>query len=250
MTLNDSALAQGMEDAGFARNEAIVYLHLLKSGREAGASKIALATGINRQYVYVTLGKLSNVGLVLPIQVGARNKYKAMPPKAVERFARKKFESASQLAEQLASVSALGNEQDFEIYTGDKQVKEYEFEFVSKLEEDEAQYVISGASENFLSYFGDEYDILARGYKERSLHTFYIGGTHEKESLVYAKKLNPYFEYRLLSGIPNGVTSTVVRNNSLIIYSLARPPLVYELHSKIVSSEFKAYFDVLWRIAR
>jgi hypothetical protein len=250
MPNDDIDLITGMQETGLDRDEAIIYLSLLKSGRETGASKIALATGIHRQYVYVTLDKLINTGLVLPVQIGARNKYKAVPPGAVERLARKKFELASAVAQQLAAVSALGNEQDFEIYMGDKQVKDYEFGFVENLEDDESQYVISGGSQNFLSYFGDEYDILARGYTQKHLHTFYIGGVHEMESLAHVKKLNPYFEYRLLKGIPNGVTSTVVRHNSVVVYSLAKPPLIYEIHSKKISDEYKAYFDVMWNIAK
>lgn len=246
----DAAFIAGMEQAGLARNEAIIYLYLLKLGRETGASKIAFATGIHRQYVYVTLEKLINSGLVLPVRTGARNRYKAMPPKAMERFARKKFESASDVVVRLESVSALGNEQDFEIYSGDRQVRDYENNFMEHLQDGESQYVISGASQNFLKYFEDEYEHFATQGKQKKLRTFYAGGVQEADSLSHAKKMNPNFEYRMLEGMPNGVTSTVVRHDSVVIYSLAKPPLIYVIRSKKISEEYKAYFDVLWGLAK
>jgi hypothetical protein len=46
-----------------------------------------------------------------------------------------------------------------------------------------------------------------------------------------------------------GVTSTVVRLNTVTIYSLAKPALVYVIKSKVVGAEYKKYFDVLWNMA-
>lgn len=246
----DQALILGMRDTGLLHDEALIYLHLLKIGKETGVSKIAFATGIHRQYVHVVLQKLTDLSLVLRIREGARHKYKATPPSSLERIARKKFDAATDVVERLNHVSSLGYEQDFEVFVGDRQVKQYEFDFVANLKEEEIQYVISGASENFLSYFGDEYAILASGYREARLKTLYIGGSDEKESLERIKKMNPGFEYRVLSGMPNGVTSTVVRHDSFILYSLANPPLIYVIKSKKIAEEYKKYFDVLWRIAR
>lgn len=246
----DSSLLLGLEQAGLTRNEAIIYLYLLRTGRETGASKIAQATSIHRQYVYVTLEKLVGAGLVLTLPSGARNKYKAMPPSAIERFARKKFDAAGETAQALTRISGLGNEQEFEIYMGDRQVKDYEADFMTHLTEGESQYVISGGSKNFLSYFHDEYEGLAALGKKKKLSTFYIGGKHEAEDLAYAQKMNPLFQYRVLDGIPDGVTSTVVRHGSVIIYSLAKPPLIYVIHSQVASEEYKAYFDVLWRLGK
>lgn len=246
----DDILVRKLEEAGLNRNEAVIYLAMLRFGNESGASKIALLTGIHRQYVYVTLEKLVAAGLVLAVPTGARHKYRAMPPSAIERFARKKFDVASETAQTLTRISALGDQQEFEIYLGDRQVREYETDFMSRLKEEETQYVISGASQNFLKYFQKEYDSLAIKGKMKKLNTLYVGGPHEKESLAYAHQMNPGFQYRLLDGMPNGVTSTVIRHESVVIYSLAQPPLVYVIHSKIVSDEYRTYFDMLWKLGK
>ncbi len=249
-TESDDLLVKEIENTGLSRDESVIYLHSLKLGTETSASKIALATHIYRQYVYLILEKLIQFGLVIRIEKGARHMYKAMPPSAVERMARQKFERATKTAKQLAEISTLGHEQDFEIYVGSKQVRDFEDAFTDTLKEDESQFVISGASQNFFSFFKDEYDDLANIWREQRLRTFYIGGTHEQETLVYARKRNPYFEYRLLPGMPNGVTSTVVRYNNVVLYSLANPPLIYVIKSQKISAEYKNYFDMLWNLAK
>ena len=246
---NEVSLAKELEAFGLSQNEAIVYLCLLRFGKELGGSKIALLTDIHRQYVYLTLEKLIALGLVLKVENGKRHKYKAVSPKFLEKIAEQRVENASQLAERLNQISTLDYEQEFEMYVGDAQVKNYERKFLRELREGETQYIISGSSENFLDYFGDEYALHATLAKEKKLTSYYVGAPEELEPLTEAHQLNPLFNFRLLKGIPVGVTSTVVRLNTVTIYSLAKPALVYVIKSKVVSAEYKKYFDVLWNIA-
>jgi sugar-specific transcriptional regulator TrmB len=247
---NETALIQELEIFGLSRNEAIVYLCLLRFGKELGGSKIALLTSIHRQYVYLTLEKLIKLGLALKVENGKRHKYKAISPRSLEKIAEQRVEKANQLAERLNQISALDHEQEFEIYVGDVQVKNFERRLLSELKEGETQYIISGSSANFLDYFGNEYALMATQAKEKKLASYYVGAPEELESLSEAHRLNPHFNFRLISGIPVGVTSTVVRLNTVTIYSLAKPALVYVIKSKVVSAEYKKYFDVLWNMAR
>ncbi len=248
-TESENLLINKLISFGFSNVEASIYVYLLQKGKETGGSKIAERTGMHRQYVYLALPKLIQDGLIEEVEHGKQSKYKARPPQALEVIGRKKAIEAGDLAKELNVISAIGHEQDFEIYAGDKQVREYESNLVFNLKEGEIQYVISGASKNFLAYFGDDYEYFSSHAKQKKLTTYYVGGPQEKESLATAQRINPYFQYRTLEGMPIGVTSTVVRHNGVVIYSLAKPPLIYVIHSKIISDEYKAYFDMLWNMA-
>lgn len=239
-----------LKDFGLTENEAIVYSYLLRRGVEVGGSKIALGAGIHRQYVYLSLKRLMEMGLAESIEHGKQKRYKALSPTQIEKIAKRKVFEAEEIANELNKFSALGNNQEFEIFTGEVQVNNYERDFFASLKENEAQYVISGASQNFLDYFGDEYERLATKGKNKKLQTFYVGGKHEIEYLEKAKKINPHFTYRMLDGMPKGVTSTTVRRNSVVLYSLAKPPLVYVIRSETIAQEYKAYFDMLWNLAK
>lgn len=235
---------------GLTENEALVYTYLLGRGSELGVSSIATGIGIHRQYVYLCMEKLIELGLVEVVAYGKLKKFKALAPIQLEKIAKRKVFEADDVVRELNTFSAIDNEQNFEVYSGDKQVKDYESLFFSQLEDNETQYVISGASQNFLEYFKDDYEPLALQGKRKKLKTYYIGGEHEKESLANAKKMNPNFNYRILEEMPNGVTSTVVRNESLVLYSLAKPPLIYVIKSGVIYTEYKAYFDMLWKMAK
>jgi len=235
---------------GLTENEALVYTYLLERGMEVGGSKIAVGTGIHRQYVYISMTKLIELGLVEAIAHGKHKKYKAIAPSQIEKIARRRALESGDIVRELNTFSTIGHEQDFEIYVGDRQVKEYEANLIAELKEGEIQYVISGASRNFLAYFGDDYEYLSTQAKQKKLTTYYVGGPHEKEPLATAQKINPYFNYRFLEGMPDGVTSTVVRQNGVVLYSLAKPVFVYVIHSKVVHDEYKKYFDMLWEMAK
>lgn len=247
---NEALLVRELETFGLSHSEAVIYLCLLRFGKELGSSKIALLTHIHRQYVYLTLEKLLTLGLVVKIENGKRHSFKAVPPRLLERIAEQKVDHASLLVEKLNHVSGLDHEQEFEIYVGDTQVKNFERRFLRELNEGEPQYIISGSSENFLDYFGDEYATHATKAKEKKLTSYYVGAPEELISLREAHRLNPHFHFRFLEGIPVGVTSTVVRMNTVTIYSLAKPALVYVIKSKVVSAEYKKYFDILWGLGR
>lgn len=239
-----------LKDFGLTEKEALIYTYLLERGTEVGGSKIAVGTGLHRQYVYISMGKLMELGLTEAVAYGKQRRYKAVAPSQVEKIAKRRAFEAEDIVRELNTFSTIGHEQDFEIYAGDKQVKEYEANLISSLKEGEIQYVISGASKNFLAYFGDDYEYLSTQAKQKKLTTYYVGGDHEKESLAVAQKINPYFQYRFLEGMPGGVTSTVVRRNSVVLYSLAKPAFIYVIHSQMISEEYKAYFDMLWNMAK
>lgn len=239
-----------LKEFGLTENEALVYAYLLERGFDSGGSNIALGAGIHRQYVYLSIDKLLELGLVEAVQYGKQKKYKAVSPDQIKKIAKRRVFEAEDIVRELNSFSTVGNEQDFEIFAGDLQVRSYEADFMSSIKEDEIQYVISGASQNFIAYFGDAYKNLALQGKQKKLTTYYIGGEHEKEYLDYAQKINPNFKYRILNKMPKGVTSTVMRNNSFILYSLAKPPLVYVIHSQVIFKEYREYFDMLWKLAK
>ncbi|MEI7425833.1 MAG: helix-turn-helix domain-containing protein [Candidatus Moraniibacteriota bacterium] len=235
---------------GLTENDALIYAYLLERGVETGGLRIAQGIGIHRQYVYPCIVKLAKLGLIELVKHGKQNKYKATPPNQINKIAKKRVFEAENIVEELNTFSNVGSEQDFEIFVGDVQVREYELSLMNSLKMDESQFVISGASQNFLDYFGEEYEKLALKGRNKKLKTFYIGGKHEMEYLAQAKKINPHFTYRLLDDMPQGATSTVVRHNSIVLYSLAKPPLIYVIHSEVIAKEYKAYFDMLWNLAK
>lgn len=249
MTDKDDVYAK-LGQFGLTEHDAKVYVYLLERGEGVAAGKIAIANGMHRQYVYNSLDKLKKLVLIEEIVLGARYKYQALPLYQMEKLAKEYTEKSQKLVQELATLSTVKVEQDIEYYLGERAVHDFEIRFVDNVKMDESQYVIGGSSKRFLEFFGDEYDGLVKILKKKKVKTYYIGGPNEHEELEKAHIINNLFEYRIVDTFPETITSTTIRFDTVTIYSLATPPLVYVIKSKIVSENYKKYFDMLWGMGK
>jgi len=248
---DNGALLSSLESAGLTQNEAIIYLHLLQVGKEVGATKIAVATGIHRQYVHVTLQKLLGLGLVVSLRNGERSKYRAAPPRAFERFARNKFEMASKTTQELATISALGNEQDVEIIQGELAIQIYELNRLRNAPLGTIQYFIGGASSKFFQVMGDVYqEEYAPEANRREIGTKYLGSAEEVAPMSESQRIQERTEFRILENLPEGVVNVMIMNDTLSFYTFVTPPILYVIHSGMVAKSYLNFFDVLWKLGK
>lgn len=231
---------------GFSQSEATIYLYLLKKGTEIGGSKIAIGTGLHRQYVYLALPRLLEEGLVEEVSFGKQSKYKARPPHILETIGRKKALEAGELASELNMISNVGNEQDFEVIQGKHALQEYELLCVSQAVVGEEEYIIGGASVAFGEIMGDALAEYLYLKQEKKIAVQYLGT--EDERSFYQKYIGKFEnqEYRFMEKLPKGKTHMIVRKDTVSFYSFLNPPLVYVVHSKEIAEHYRAFFEMLW----
>lgn len=234
---------------GLTQNDTSVYVHLVKSGEAVAVGKISLGTGLHRQYVYNSIEKLEKLKLIEELKDGKRFKYRALPLYQIEKIAKDYIEKSKEAMHELSLISAVKDEQDIEYYLGERKVMDFEENLIENLPENEVQYIIGGASEEFIRFFGKRYFDMAKVAKKKGLRSYFIGCEEEREWLGRAQKENPLFEFRILKNFPKTVVETVVRFDSVTIYNFAKPPLVYVIKSKVISQDYKKHFDMLWGLA-
>ncbi len=247
---DENKAVTGLESFGLSSHEAKVYLYLLERGGEVGGSKIAIGTGLHRQYVYLSLPKLISFGLVEEVPVGKLSKYKACAPTEIEKIAKKKVLEAEDLVKELQKFSKVGHEQDFEMYVGAKAIQKYEYDWVHLVREKESQYIIGGNTQGFADMMGETLNEYLVNETRKYITTYYIGGTKEKEFYV------PYISGRLdmhmrfLDRFPKGVVShMVIRKHKVLFYSFVEPALLYVIKSEVVSKNYEDFFMMLWSMA-
>ncbi len=233
---------------GLTKNEASIYIYLLERGVDVGGSKIALGTHLHRQYVYLSLIKLTTLGLIEAVKHGKQQRYKAVAPSIIEKIAKKRVLEAEDIVRELNTFSNVGREQDFEVFVGNKQMSEHELDYVRTAEIGEEQYIIGGHSKGYVDALGDSLDELFEEERRKKIKTFYIGSDSEEE--VSYSNPDLIFEYRTLKDLPKGVTHTVIRKDSVSFYSFLNPSLVYVIKSKIVAENYKQFFYMLWNLAQ
>ncbi len=245
-SLTQNPLTQKLVAFGLSEAEAKVYVTLLEYGRELGGTKLALLTGLHRQYVYLALPKLLNEGLVEEVAYGKQSKYKAKSPTRIETLGRRKAIEAGDLARELNHISNIGNEQDFEVIQGQKAIQEYELQYALRAEEGSEECILGGSSTAFADVMGDALSEYLDIKTEKHIHVRYLGTEDERPH--YAKYIGKYpnQEYRFMKQLPKGKTHMLVRPDTVSFYTFLTPPLVYVVKSPVIAQNYNDFFTMLW----
>lgn len=242
----DQPLIDQLAAWGLSRAEAEVYVYLIQKTGESGGSKIAIGTGLHRQYVYIALEKLIGTGLVEAVTFGKHKKYKARSPLEIEKITRKKSIAASDLVHGLNKISAIHNDQDFEVLQGAKQIQQYEMDYAESAQLGDEEYIIGGNPNGFEEVMSDLLDEYTSIKDSKQMRVLYVGGSSAETERYREQKS---FIARILPGFPQGETHMVIRKDTVLFFSFLTPPLVYVIKSEAVARDYKQFFMMLWNIA-
>ncbi len=255
-TREENGLENGLENArkmlhsfGLSEYESKVYVYLLERGGEIGGSKIAIGAKLHRQYVYLALPRLIQLGLVEEIPHGKLSRYKANAPTEIEKIAKKRVIEAEDLVKELRKFSKVGHEQDFEVHVGDRAIQKYEVEWVKGVKDHEEQYIIGGNTKGFSETMGDALDEYLVSESRKKITTYYLGHTSERglwsDTILSQNDLRAKF----LDTLPLGVSHFVVRKGHVAFFTFLKPSLLYVIKSEVVAENYKQFFMMLWDLA-
>jgi hypothetical protein len=190
--------------------------------------------------------------LVEENMLGVRKVYRALPAQQLSRIAQRRLEETRRLVRELEQISAVGAEQDFEVFRGRQQVLDFEARLVESLKEHEVQYIIGGGTQAFLDFFGADYVPISRIAHAKNLRSHYIGNPEERPLFEgrITEVFGEAFRCRYLPNMPITIVQTVIRFDTVTLYTFGNPPQVYFLKSKTVAEDYKKFFDMLWDMAK
>lgn len=244
-------LLKGLGDFGLSEKEAIVYLALLPR-RDTGSSKLVLATGLHKQFVYNALARLEELGLARHVIQNGRKKFSANTPMRILSLLDEKRISAQQIVRQLQDRFSGTHEQDFEVFQGENAFHAHQFDMLERVEQDQEAVAICGPSENFLATLGaGESDEFERLRVKRGLRVRYIGMEPMRERLAEARKWRKLWEYRILpGGISTGLVDTDIWPDNITFNIFGNPVLSFTLTSKVMADGYREFFEALWNLSR
>lgn len=235
-----------LKDFGLSENEALIYTYLLERGTAVGGSNIGYGTGLHRQYVYVALKTLGELGLVESVSHGKQNRYKAIAPSQVEKIAKRRLLQASDVVRELKTFSTIGYEQDFEVLQGAYAIQQHELEYVRHVADGAHEYIIGGNPDGFERVMGDVLDEYTGMKDKKGMRVFYLGN-NSAEAKRYETQSS--FHARYLPKLPRGETHMVIRRDTVLFFSFLTPPLAYVISSPVVAGDYKEFFLMLWEMA-
>lgn len=241
-----------LEEIGLTDSEIKVYLALL----ELGSSKkgpIVKKAGITSSKIYEVIDKLIERGLASYVIKDKVKYFNAAPPSRIKDYLKEK---ETKLKEQEAELDKLlpslelkqklaEKKIDAEVYRGWRGMQTIYNDVLESLKSGQ-EYYIFGAS---------------RGTDTKQVRSFYIR-FNEK---VMKKKLkaNIIFNENARGNIPNvektgkvkyldqtTPSEIIVYDNKTAVILLEKEPLIILIRGESIAKSFKAYFDVMWTVAK
>jgi sugar-specific transcriptional regulator TrmB len=247
--VSDQHLLKQLADVGLADKEARVYLALLPR-HDVGSSKLIMATGLHRQFVYDALERLEKLGLAKHVIQNGRKKFSANPPLRLLSIVEEKRLAAQDVARQLQDRYSAKHEQDFEVFQGESAFMAHQYDMMERVAQNSEVQAICGPTERFLFTLGAEADDFESRRIEKGMSVRYIGMEPQREALTEMRKWRKLWEFRIFPGQSTGLVDTDIWPDNITFNIFGDPVLSFTITNKVVADGYREFFESLWNLSK
>ncbi|MFQ5474260.1 MAG: TrmB family transcriptional regulator [Candidatus Nanoarchaeia archaeon] len=232
-----------LKELGLSDNEIKVYLALLENGI-LNPSELAQKTGMHRSYIYDTVERLLERGVVNTVLVNNKKHYQPVDPKVLREQIELKLRNVDSILPKLSELfNATKTETRVELHRGNRVYMTLIKDLVSNLKKNDTVFLM-GADENMLDavepiYLKQYFTILKeKDVKEKII--IKTGGKKQEEQNLEYKELDPrYFDE----------TTIVMHNSKTYFFIWGNPYHLITIESEKVANSYRKQFEALWNIA-
>jgi len=235
---------QHLKELGLTENEIKVYLVLIESG-SLNPTTISQKTGLHRSYIYDTLDRLLERGIVNTVLIDNKKNYQAVDPRVLREIYELKLRQLDNLIPKLSDLyNSTKGETRVELHRGKRVFRTLIKHLISNTDKNDTVYLL-GADETMLEtvepiYLKQYFNII----REKNV----------KEKIIIAKggKRFPQknLEYRELDPKYFDETTIVMIKSKVFIFIWGNPYHLIIIESQRVCDTYKKQFTLLWDIAK
>ena len=247
-----------LKEIGLTRNEATIYLSLIQSN-ESTANEVSEKTGLHRSYVYDTLSKMANKGLVSYLKKSGIKYFKGVHPQKLLDINKERGEKIKDMLPDLLQLYKQEKpEYEIEIFEGKEGIKTHNeilfSEILEKFPKEICQIgVKTGKDHHILKYHLN--NIMKRAEKKGIIPRI------KKQKEIYRVLFDPYvkgtkrpvMEWSTYRFLPKGFDSKnknfMIIDDYVTIESHEGKPFVIKIQNKEIADFFRQLFDELWKNA-
>lgn len=237
-----------LESLGLTKNEAKIYLTLLKEG-ESAVGTISSKSRVHRRNVYDVLDRLIQRGLVFEIIRTKENIYKAVPPSKLKEILGLKQKSLEKIIPDLENLYKITSEsEEVYIYRGIEGLKIY-MQNILDIKQD--VYTIGGVGiwdsdkiEDYFRQFKKEAKKL--GIKFNTIYDFEV----KKENRKILQSIDA--NYKILPEIYSTNAAIDIFGNHVVILTKLKSGEIDEDYSftviinQRIADAFRTWFKLMW----
>lgn len=230
-----------LKELGLTDNEIRVYLILLEYGI-LNPTKVAEKTGLHRSYVYDTLERLLDRGIINTVLVNNKKHYQPVDPKALREIFELKLRQLDIILPQLSGLfQSTKEETRIELHRGKRVYRTLIKDLLANIKRNDVVYLL-GVDEKILEtvepiYLKQYFNII----KEKDV----------KEKIIIARGKKglegEHLEYREIDPKYLDETTVVIYQSKVFIFIWGTPYYLITIESIKVSNTYRKQFDLMWK---
>lgn len=230
-----------LQDIGLTKNEAKIYVMLLKEGA-CLAGTISRNTGIHRRSVYDAIERLVQKGLVSYIETNNRKYFEAVDPKRLFEILKEKEENISEVMPELELLKKLSKEKKETLFYRGRQALKSVFD--DQINEGKEILVFGDAVNvnEILKWYFHKFD------KQRTMKNIKVRMVFDKSAMkIKELKKIPLASIRFVPKGYGSSTSVYVYGNNISIVVWSEEPKAILIREKAIADSFRNLFEFMWR---
>jgi sugar-specific transcriptional regulator TrmB len=244
MYMTEKTILKDLQDLGFTKNLAKVYLALFELG-EGKAGEIVKKTGMHRHLVYTALSELEQKKLISRTVEQGIMRFYPLNPDFLLSEVRKKEELASVVIDKLKWRRDWTHQQVI-VYETREEIAKVEYRLHDMMQSGETQYYL-GLSSGWYELFDSEtIEKIANLQKKRGFFIKGIGHSMIPDEFRYQQLTAPLTEWRYLSGVGSRDTEVTILKDRIFIKIFVAPYTGIEIINERLASDYRKYFETLW----
>jgi sugar-specific transcriptional regulator TrmB len=232
-----SEIQETLERIGLSKNEARVYLILLKLGSQK-AGGISKESQINRTTTYDALKRLLEKGLISYVVKANRKWFEPGDPKRLTQFIKEMEEDAKQVAPILQKIYKTPKEKrNVTMFYGYKGIKSV---FMDIISEGKINCVMDSEGQFFerMPYFAPQY---IKQLERKNIKVKHL--VREGRDVKPSKTT----EIRFIAKKTKSEAAINIYGNKVAIIIWTEPPEAVIIENRAVADSFRDYFEILWK---
>lgn len=241
-----------LEKLGLSKNEAKLYLVLLRLGK-ANSAELARESGIHRINIYDVLNSLVSKGLVSFITLAKSKTFKPESPERLKETLNEKLSMLEkELPEMLQAFNAKKEPCEVSVLRG-VEGKKAQFEEIARSAKDTVNRVF--IPHGLISLERQPYKTVLHKWFERlskqkvETRTLLLDTSEARQRVKQFKDINGYHA-RFSKEIKFAPVSWDVCSDLLFLTFHTEPYLIIRIKSKEIANAFKNSFEIMWKAAK
>lgn len=238
---------QALEKLGLTTNETIVYTTLVRVG-SVNVASLAKYAGLYRPYVYDTLDRLQEKGLVSSIISNGKQIFQATHPSLLLEIQEEQSTLLKKTIKELEILKSLQKESaQATLYSGRSSIRIVQQDVIQTLAKEGGENLVIGVDEkkfmevDEIAMYQFFNQMIKHKFKERII-------VREGDSYLPAKRAST--TYRYLPKQYFEPTATFIYGSKVAIIMFSQPLHAIILESKELSVAYRKQFELLWKIAK